>query len=75
MKFIEHALAHQWCRGEGLEIGAAAHNRFGLLTRNAFPGDELRPLTTIAHYLDEGGWRPLPRRDGPERRKPATADL
>lgn len=34
MKFIEHALAHHWCRGEGLEIGAAAHNPFGLRTRN-----------------------------------------
>lgn len=131
MKFIEHALAHHWCRGEGLEIGAAAHNPFGLRTRNvalreafydqaqvdlcgevtpidieasaeaiplddasqdfivsshvvehlpdvvralvewdrllkpggicliihplrnAFPGDELRPITTIAHYLED----------------------
>jgi SAM-dependent methyltransferase len=34
MKFAEHALAHRWCRGEGLEIGAAAHNPFGLCTRN-----------------------------------------
>ena len=34
MKFKQHALAHQWCQGEGIEIGAAAHNPFGLLTRN-----------------------------------------
>lgn len=34
MKFNEHALAHHWCRGEGIEIGAAAHNPFGLRTRN-----------------------------------------
>lgn len=34
MKFIEHPLAHRWCRGEGLEIGAAAHNPVGLRTRN-----------------------------------------
>lgn len=34
MKFNEHGLAHQWCLGEGLEIGAAAHNPFGLRTRN-----------------------------------------
>lgn len=34
MKFIEHALAYHWCRDEGLEIGAAAYNPFGLLTRN-----------------------------------------
>lgn len=34
MKFNEHALAHHWCQGEGLEIGAAAHNPFGLRTRN-----------------------------------------
>ncbi|MDM0001801.1 class I SAM-dependent methyltransferase [Variovorax sp. J22P240] len=34
MKFIEHALAHRWCLGEGLEIGAAAHNPFGLRSRN-----------------------------------------
>jgi len=30
MKFNESALAHKWCRGEGIEIGAAAHNPFGL---------------------------------------------
>lgn len=34
MKFKQHALAHQWCQGEGIEIGAAAHNPFGLRTRN-----------------------------------------
>jgi SAM-dependent methyltransferase len=34
LKFRQHALAHHWCRGEGLEIGAAAHNPFGLRTRN-----------------------------------------
>ena len=34
MKFPEHALAHRWCRGVGIEIGAAAHNPFGLRTRN-----------------------------------------
>lgn len=38
MKFNEHALAHQWLDGlRGLEIGAAAHNPFGLLTRNVAP--------------------------------------
>lgn len=30
MVFPEMALAHRWCRGEGIEIGAAAHNPFGL---------------------------------------------
>ena len=34
MKFKQDALAHQWCQGEGIEIGAAAHNPFGLRTRN-----------------------------------------
>jgi SAM-dependent methyltransferase len=34
VKFPEHALAHSWCRGTGIEIGAAAHNPFGLQTRN-----------------------------------------
>jgi SAM-dependent methyltransferase len=34
MKFKEHALAHLWCQGEGIEIGAAAHNPFGLRARN-----------------------------------------
>ena len=34
MKFKEHNLAHRWCRGTGLEIGAAAHNPFGLNARN-----------------------------------------
>lgn len=34
MKFREHALAHRWCHGTGVEIGAAAHNPFGLPTRN-----------------------------------------
>jgi SAM-dependent methyltransferase len=34
MKFKQHALAHQWCQGKGIEIGAAAHNPFGLPTRN-----------------------------------------
>lgn len=30
MKFPESALAHKYCQGKGLEIGAAAHNSFGL---------------------------------------------
>ncbi len=34
MKFKQDALAHHWCQGEGIEIGAAAHNPFGLRTRN-----------------------------------------
>lgn len=34
MKFQQHALAHRWCQGKGIEIGAAAHNPFGLRTRN-----------------------------------------
>jgi SAM-dependent methyltransferase len=34
MKFKEDPLAHRWCQGEGIEIGAAAHNPFGLRARN-----------------------------------------
>lgn len=30
MKFKESALAHKHCQGKGIEIGAAAHNPFGL---------------------------------------------
>lgn len=30
MVFQQMPLAHQWCRGKGLELGAAAHNPFGL---------------------------------------------
>ena len=30
MKFNESALAHKFCIGSGIEIGAAAHNPFGL---------------------------------------------
>ena len=30
VKFQESALAHKYCLGKGLEIGAAAHNPFGL---------------------------------------------
>jgi SAM-dependent methyltransferase len=30
MKFPESALAHKYCIGHGIEIGAAAHNSFGL---------------------------------------------
>src|SRR5690349_6736380 len=34
-------LAHKWCRGEGLEMGAAAHNPFGLPgARNVAPWHE-----------------------------------
>ncbi len=41
MRFPEHALAHQWLDGlHGLEIGAAAHNPFGLRTRNVAPPDD-----------------------------------
>lgn len=40
--FPESALAHQWCKGEGLEIGAAAHNPFGLPgSTHVAPGDDL----------------------------------
>lgn len=28
--FHEMPLAHQWCQGSGIELGAAAHNSFGL---------------------------------------------
>lgn len=39
--FPEMALAHQWCKGEGLEYGAAAHNPFGLPgARNVAPYSE-----------------------------------
>jgi SAM-dependent methyltransferase len=34
MKFKESALAHFYCKGEGLEIGGSAHNPFGLNTKN-----------------------------------------
>jgi SAM-dependent methyltransferase len=30
MKFKESELAHRYCQGQGVEIGAAAHNPFGL---------------------------------------------
>ena len=41
MTFPEHALAHQLLDGlSGLEIGAAAHNPFGLKTRNVAPPDD-----------------------------------
>lgn len=30
IKFKESALAHKYCKGIGIEIGAAAHNSFGL---------------------------------------------
>ncbi len=40
-KFPEHQLAHQFLDGlKGLEIGAAAHNPFGLQTRNIAPPDD-----------------------------------
>jgi SAM-dependent methyltransferase len=32
--FPESALAHEYCRGKGLEIGGSAHNPFGLDTLN-----------------------------------------
>lgn len=34
IKFPESALAHKYCIGNGLEIGGAAHNPFGLDTLN-----------------------------------------
>ena len=43
MKFRESALAHRLLDGlEGIEIGGAAHNPFGLKTRNIdrYPGDD-----------------------------------
>ena len=41
MKFKEHILAHKFLDGlQGLEIGAAAHNPFGLKTRNVAPFDD-----------------------------------
>lgn len=39
--FREHKLALQWCKGEGLELGAGAHNPFNLLgSLNVAPGDD-----------------------------------
>jgi len=41
MKFKEHLLAHEFLDGlQGLEIGAASHNSFGLKTRNVAPLDD-----------------------------------
>jgi SAM-dependent methyltransferase len=41
MKNKEHLLAHLWLDGlQGLEIGASAHNAFGLKTRNVAALDE-----------------------------------
>lgn len=39
--FKEHQLAHQWCKGQGLELGASAHNPFNLPgSLNLAPGDD-----------------------------------
>lgn len=39
--FREHALAHKWCQGEGIEVGASAHNAFNLPgARNLVWADE-----------------------------------
>lgn len=39
--FRDHKLAHQWCKGEGLELGAGAHNPFNLPgSLNVAPGDD-----------------------------------
>ncbi|HMD81336.1 MAG TPA: methyltransferase domain-containing protein [Anaerolineales bacterium] len=39
--FKEQRLAHQWCKGEGLELGAGAHNPFNLPgSLNVAPGDD-----------------------------------
>jgi ubiquinone/menaquinone biosynthesis C-methylase UbiE len=42
MKFPESPLAHKYCIGEGIEIGAAAHNSFGLpnCIKVGIPDDE-----------------------------------
>jgi SAM-dependent methyltransferase len=41
VKFREYKLAHQWCKGEGLELGAGAHNPFNLPgSLNVAPGDD-----------------------------------
>lgn len=37
MKFKLMDLALEWCKGEGLEIGAAAHNPFGVNAKNMAP--------------------------------------
>ena len=34
VRFPESALAHQYCKGNGIEIGGSAHNSFGLNTLN-----------------------------------------
>jgi SAM-dependent methyltransferase len=39
VKFRESRLAHRYCKGEGIEIGAAAHNPFGLDTINVDMND------------------------------------
>ncbi len=58
LRFPEHALAHQLLDGlKGLEIGAAAHNPFGLNTRNVAPQEDYE------FYAEEGrklGVEPTP---------------
>ena len=47
MIFPESQLAHKYCKGKGLEIGAGAHNPFGLNTLNvslAMPVDQEQEL-------------------------------
>jgi SAM-dependent methyltransferase len=48
--FREMALAHKWCRGTGVELGAAAHNPFNLKAEviNVAPGNE----ADFAFYRD-----------------------
>lgn len=39
-KFPLSAMATRWCQGDGLEIGASAHNSFGLRAKNVAPKDD-----------------------------------
>src|SRR4030095_3925510 len=56
--FPEHGLAHQLLDGlQGLEIGAAAHNPFGLCTRNVAPQEDYEFYAEEARKL---GVEPAP---------------
>lgn len=46
MKFPESKLAHFWCKGKGVEIGAAAHNPFNL-----------KDCLFLAHYEKIDFWK------------------
>ncbi|MBI3798885.1 MAG: glycosyltransferase, partial [Deltaproteobacteria bacterium] len=58
LRFPEHKLAHQFLDGlKGLEIGAAAHNPFGLRTRNVAPQEDYEFYAAEARKL---GVEPAP---------------